>query len=129
TYWKLGAWPPDRGASTGDRTLWPGGLVMSADDAKLMSLIVVASSQELPWLRDLERADCSALVGQEPPASPTKPCDHLYGLFWKIQMQPRGLVPPTVDFIQDGTVRVPAIVVENADAPYTALEWQFNLRT
>lgn len=128
-YRQLGAWPPAAGDQTGARVLWPGGHVLTDEDAKMTSLIVVASSQELPWLRDLTRTDCSTLVGEPPPDPPKTPCDHLYGLFWKIQKQPRGLVAPTIELLQDGSSRIPAIVAQSAGSPYTALEWQFRPRS
>jgi hypothetical protein len=126
-YWKLGVWAPDK-ASKGVRMLWPGGHALTADEATMTTLLVIGSSEELPWVRDLTRTDCSSLVGKMPPDPPTTACDHLYGLFWKIPKQPRGLVPPVVDSFDDGGAKIPAIVAEHSGAPFTALEWQFKPR-
>jgi hypothetical protein len=109
--------------------LWPGGHAVTAGEATMTTLLVIASSEELPWARDLTRADCASLVNKMPPVPPVTACDHLYGLFWKIPKRPRGLVPPVVDSFQDGGTEVPAIVAAHAGAPYTAIEWQFKPRT
>jgi hypothetical protein len=128
-YWKLGMWAPGKNASGGARMLWPGGHALTADEATMTTLLVIASSEELPWARDLTRTDCSSLVGKMPPEAPATACDHLYGLFWKIPKKPRGMVPPKVDFFEDGGTRIPAIVAEHSGTPYTVLEWQFKPRT
>src|SRR5262245_5158193 len=52
-YWRLGAWAPGEGAAGGVRTPWPGGRVLTADEATMNRLLVVASVEELPWARDL----------------------------------------------------------------------------
>jgi hypothetical protein len=127
-YWKIGAWPPGNQGTPGVRMLWPGGHALSADEATMMTLFVIASSEELPWARDLTRADCSELVGTMPAKTPTSACDHLYGLFWRVPMRVRGLVPPEIEFFDEGGTRIPAIVVDNSDEVYTALEWQFMAR-
>jgi hypothetical protein len=127
-YRSLGVWPPDRHASTGTRVLWPGGHALTADEAAMTTLLVIASRDELPWARDLTRADCASLVDKRPPDPPITACDHLYGLFWKIPPRPRGMVPPVVGAFQDGETRMPAIVAEHSGAPYTAIEWQFKPR-
>ncbi|HEX7836053.1 MAG TPA: hypothetical protein VF469_01255 [Kofleriaceae bacterium] len=127
-HWKLGAWAPGEAARGGIRMLWPGGRVLTADEAAMTTLFVIASGEELPWARDLMRADCSSLVGTMPVDPPVTPCDHLYGLIWKIPKRPRGMVPPVVDAFQDGRIRIPAIVSENRGAPYTAIEWQWKPR-
>jgi hypothetical protein len=122
-YRLLGAWAP--GAHGGARMLWPDGHPLTADEATMTTLFVIGSRDELPWARDLGHASCASLVGKLPPAPPATACDHLYGLFWKIPRRPRGLVPPTVDTLRDGSAAVPAIVSEHSGAPYTAIEWQF----
>ena len=127
-YWKLGVWAPSKPATGGVRMLWPGGHALTADEATMTTLFVIASSEELPWARDLTRADCSALVDKMPPDPPTTACDHLYGLFWKVPKRPRGMVPPKVEVFQDGTTQISAIVAEHSGAPYAALEWQFKPR-
>lgn len=127
-YAKLGVWEPGKNAKSGVRTLWPGGRVLSAADASMSNLFVIASSEELPWARDLTRTNCSSLVGKPPPNPPATPCDHLYGLYWKIAARPRGMVAPKVDFFDDGGTRFPAIVDENSGTPYAVLEWQFKPR-
>jgi hypothetical protein len=35
--------------------------------AKLTTLFVIASTEGLPWIEDLTRADCSSLVDKMPP--------------------------------------------------------------
>jgi hypothetical protein len=127
-YWKLGAWAPIKAAGTGVRMLWPGGHALTAADARMTTLLVVASTEELPWIKDLTRADCSSLVNKMPPDPPVTACDHLYGLFWKVPKQPRGLVPPEVDFFDDAGKHLPAIVATHSGAPYLALAWQFKPR-
>jgi len=87
-----------------------------------------ASAEELPWARDLGCTDCSHLKGQPPPDPPITPCDHLYGLFRRVQPRFRGLVEPEVATLEDGAARVLAVVAENRGAPYTALEWQVKPR-
>lgn len=128
-YRKLGTWAPGESAGHGVRILWPGGHVLTDDDAAMTTLLVVASVEELPWLRDLARADCASLVGKMPAEPPVTACDHLYGLFWKVPKRPRGLVPPEVDVFQEEATRIPAIVAEHSGAPYTAIEWQFKPRS
>ena len=127
-YWKLGAWAPGKNASGGVRTLWPGGHALTADDATMTTLLVIASSEELPWARDLTRTSCASLVGKMPPDPPATACDHLYGLFWKIPKRPRGMVPPKVEVFDEGGTRIPAIVAEHSGTPFTVLEWQFKPR-
>src|SRR5262245_19691123 len=127
-YWALGIWPPGKQDTPGVRMLWPGGRVLTSDDATMMTLFMVASSVELAWARDLAHSDCSSLIGQMPPDPPATPCDHLYGLFWKVPMRPRGLVPPKVEFFREGGIQIPAITVAHSGAPYTAVEWQFMSR-
>jgi hypothetical protein len=121
---KLGEWAPGEGAG-GVQVLWPDGHPLATDEATMTTLFVIGAREELPWVRDLTHASCASLVGKMPPAQPTSACDHLYGLFWKIPRRPRGLVPPSVAYFQDGGTRVPAIVSEHSGAPYTAIEWQF----
>jgi hypothetical protein len=128
-YWKLGVWAPERRVSGGVRLLWPGGRELSAEDAAMTTLLVVAAREELPWLGELTRADCTALVGKRPPEPPVTACDRLYGLFWHIPGRVRGLIPPTIDHFQDGAVRVSAIVTHHSGAPYIAIEWPFQPRT
>jgi hypothetical protein len=128
SYGRLGAWPAGRAAGSGIGVLWPGGRTLSADDAAMTTLLVIASGDELPWLRDLTRTDCASVVNQMPAEPPVSVCDHLYGLFWKIPKRPRGLVRPVVGSFEDGAIRVPAIVAEHRGSPYTAIEWQFQPR-
>jgi hypothetical protein len=124
-YAQLGVWPPGNQATPGFRMLWPGGHVLTADEATMMTLFVIASREELPWARDLTRTDCSILLGKMPPEPPSTACDHLYGLSWKVPRRPRGMIPHKIEFFQDGGIEIPAIVAAHSDAPYTALEWQF----
>lgn len=126
-YLRLGAWGP--ASAGGLRMLWPGGRVLGADDGAMDTLVVVASSAELPWARDLTRRNCADVIDKMPADPPVTPCDHLYGLIWKAPRRPRGLVPPVVDFFDDSGVRIPAIVAEHRGSPYTAIEWQFKPRT
>jgi hypothetical protein len=125
---RLGAWPPGEIVRGGVGQLWPGGRVLSADGAAIRTLIVIASSEELAWARDLTTVDGSGMVGKPRPVAPVTACDHVYGLIWKVPPRPRGMVPPVVDQLDDGGVRLPAIVSRNAGAPYTAIEWQFKPR-
>jgi hypothetical protein len=127
-YGKLGAWGPGDHARSGVRLLWPGGHVLTADDATMTTLLVIGSRDELPWARDLIRADCSSLVGKMPADPPTTACDHLHGLFWRVPPQPRGPIPPKVGLFRDVGIQMPAIVAEHRGAPYVALEWQFKPR-
>jgi hypothetical protein len=127
-YTKLGAWAPGEHARHGVRVLWPGGLWLTAEHVTMTALIVVAAFAELPWLRDLTHASCAHLVGKLPPNPLVTACDHLYGLFWKVPMRPRGMIPPRVEMLDDGDARIPAIVEQHLGAPYTALEWQLRLR-
>jgi hypothetical protein len=124
-YWQFGTWEQ---AGAGARLLWPGGRVLGAEDAVLDTLVVIASSEELPWARDLTSTSCAHLVDKMPPEPPTTMCDHLYGLLWKVPRRPRGLVPPDVEFFDEAGARVPAIVARHRGAPYTAVEWQFKPR-
>lgn len=124
-FWKLGEWGPANG---GVRHPWPDGHVLTADDARMTTLFVVASSEELPWAHALTRENCSALVGGMPPEPPSSACDHLYGLFWKVPKRIRGRVPPKVERLAHGGVALPAIVASHAGAPYTAVEWLFKPR-
>lgn len=126
-YWKLGEWSPEPRAIE-PRLLWPGGRVLTATDAAMTTLLVVASSEPLPWASELTRADCSALVGKMPPRPPVTACAHLYGLFWKVPKRVRGLVAPDVAVLEDGALKLPAIVAAHTGTPYTALEWQFTSR-
>lgn len=125
---RLGAWAPGELARGGTGQLWPGGRVLSADDAAIRTLIVIASSEELAWARDLTTVDCKPMVGKPRPVSPATTCEHVYGLIWKVPPRPRGMVPPEVAELDDGGVRLPAIVSANEGAPYTAIEWQFKPR-
>jgi hypothetical protein len=127
-YAKLGAWAPGEHASRGVRVLWPGGRVVTDDEATMTTLVVIASGEELPWLGDLTRTSCSDLVDKMPPDPPITACDHLYGLLWKVPPRPRGIVPVTIEPLEDGATRMPAIVAEHSGAPYTAIEWQFKPR-
>jgi hypothetical protein len=127
-YGKLGAWAPGEHASLGVRVLWPGGRTVTADEATMTTLVVIASSVELPWLADLTRTSCLDLVDKMPPDPPITACDHLYGLLWKVPPRPRGIVPVTIELLQDGGTRMPAVVAEHSGAPYTAIEWQFKPR-
>jgi hypothetical protein len=86
---------------------------------------VIGSSEELPWACDLTRTSCAHLVGKPPPDPPVTPCDHLYGLFRRIQPRIRGLELPEVALLDDGGAQLPAIVATHRGAPYVALEWQF----
>ena len=124
-YWQLGAWGPGERAAGGVRVLWPGGRVLTGDEAAMTTLIVIGSGEELPWARDLTRTSCAHLVGKMPPDPPTTACDHLYGLFWRIPPRVRGLELPEVGVLEDGPARIPAIVAAHSGAPYVALEWQF----
>jgi hypothetical protein len=124
-YWKVGAWAPGEHAAAGVRMLWPGGRVLGADDARMRTLIVIASRAELPWARDLVPTSCADLVDKMPAQPPVALCDHLHGLAWKVPPRIRGMVPPVVDFFHDGTARLPGVVVEHRDAPFVAVEWQF----
>lgn len=126
-YWKIGEWGPG-GGTGGVRVPWPEGHVLTADDARMTTLFVVASSEELPWAHGLTREDCSALVGQMPPEPPKTACDHLYGLFWKVPGRVRGRVPPKVERLEVGAVKLPAIVSSHSGSPYTAIEWLFKPR-
>jgi hypothetical protein len=127
-YWKLGVWAPGNIAGSAVRMLWPGGHVLTAGEATMTVLLVIASGEELPWLRDLTRTDCSMLEGNMPPDPPISACDHLYGLFWKVPKRPRGIVPPKLGFFEDDGTRIPAIVAQHSGAPYTAIDWQFKPR-
>jgi hypothetical protein len=124
-YWRLGVWDPGEGAADGVRVLWPGGRVLTADEAAMTTLIVIASVEELSWARDLTRTNCAHLVGRMPPDPPATACDHLYGLFWRLQPLVRGLELPEVGVLEDGDARLPAIVAVHSGSPYVALEWQF----
>jgi hypothetical protein len=122
-YWRLGA--PGEPTAGGVRVPWPGGRVLTADEASMTSLIVIGSIEELPWARDLTRTSCAHLVGKTPPSPPTTACDHLYGLFWRIPRRVRGPELPEVGLLEDGPARLPAIVASHRGSPYVALEWQF----
>jgi hypothetical protein len=124
-YWPLGAFRPGEHAAGGARVPWPGGRVLTADEATMTTLIVIGSSEELPWACDLTRTSCAHLVGKPPPDPPVTPCDHLYGLFRRIQPRIRGLELPEVALLDDGGAQLPAIVATHRGAPYVALEWQF----
>ncbi|HET7500354.1 MAG TPA: hypothetical protein VFK02_05100 [Kofleriaceae bacterium] len=126
-YRRLGAWAPPHGGS-GVHVPWPGGHVLTDEQAEMETLIVIASSEDLPWASDLVRVDCSAVMDRMPPKPPVTVCDHLYGLFWKVPPRPRGMIPPDVDMFEDAGARIPAIVVAHRGAPYTAVEWQFKPR-
>ncbi|MCG8416874.1 MAG: hypothetical protein MJE77_02880 [Proteobacteria bacterium] len=128
-YWKMGQWRPGEGAEGGIRTPWPAGHILTAEQARMNTMFVIASSQKLDWVENLTNKDCSALVGQMPPDPPKNECDHLYGLFWKVPSRVRGRVPPPVEYFTtaDGT-RLPAIVASQSGAPYTAVEWLFKPR-
>lgn len=120
-YRKLGAWQP----AGGSRLLWPGGRVLSDDDAAMTTLFVVASPDPLVWLDELSRADCTAVVGKLRPRPPVTACDRLYGLFWTVPGRVRGMVAPSIGHIDAGGSVVPAIRAAHRGAPYTAIEWQF----
>jgi hypothetical protein len=124
-FWQLGAWGPGEGAAAGARVLWPGGRVLTADEATMTALLVIGSTEELPWARDLTRESCAHLLGKMPPDPPATVCDHLYGLFWRIPPGVRGLVLPETGVLEDGGVKLPAIAVAHSGTTYTALEWQF----
>jgi hypothetical protein len=129
-HWRFGAWAPGEPTSTttaGVRALWPGGRVLTADDAAMTGLFIIASSEELPWARDLTRVDCSAVASRSPQQPPVTICDHLLGLLRKV-IRIRGLVAPTIDTLADGSAQLPAIVAENHGAPYTVIEWLFKPR-
>jgi hypothetical protein len=128
TYWKLGAWGPGERAAGGIRLLWPGGHALTADEAAMTLLFVVASAEELPWAKELTRTDCSHLKGQPVPEPQVTPCDHLVGLSGRVQPRMRGPGEPAIAMLEDGAAKVPALAVENRGAGYTALEWQFKPR-
>ncbi|HMG20442.1 MAG TPA: hypothetical protein VK607_03965 [Kofleriaceae bacterium] len=125
---KLGAWGPGECAAGGVRMPWPGGHVLTADDAAMTVLFVIASRDELPWARDLTHTDCSSLIGVMPAVPPVTLCDHLHGLMWKIPPRIRGMVPPEVDAFDEAGLRIPAIVSQHHGESYTAIEWQFKPR-
>ena len=126
-FWKLGEWRPVAGM--GDiRFPWPDGKILTEDDARMTTLFVIASSEELAWAHELTRANCGTLKKAMPPKSPQSACDHLYNLFWKVPGRIRGRVSPKVErFEHDGT-RLPAIIATNGDSPFTAVEWLFKSR-
>jgi len=125
---KLGAWAPGERATGGVRLPWPGGRVLTADDAAMTVLFVIASRDELPWARELTHTDCSSQIGATPARPPVTLCDHLHGLMWKIPPRIRGMVPPVVDAFDDGGLRIPAIVSQHRGESFTAIEWQFKPR-
>ena len=49
-YWSLGVWAPAHRSSGEVRLLWPGGRELTAEDAAMTTLFVVAAREELPWL-------------------------------------------------------------------------------
>jgi hypothetical protein len=127
-YWKVGEWGPGVAAKGGVRIPWPDGHIVTDDEARMTTLFVIASAEELDWAQSLKREDCSALVGQMPPEPAKTACDHLYGLFWKVPKRIRGRVPPKVERLKYDSVNLPAIVSTHSGSPYTAVEWLFKPR-
>lgn len=108
--------------------LWPSGLVLDADTSDMDALLVVASTDPLPWAASLSTTDCGHLVGQPPPDDPSEPCEHLYGLFWKIPPAVRGMVTPPQGTLEVDGRELPAQKGVHDGSPYTAVQFQFKPR-
>lgn len=69
-FWQMAAWDPVIGPT---RDLWPGGHLLTDDEAHMTTLLIVVSSEPLPWARDLVSQDCSHLLGKLPSRTPQTP--------------------------------------------------------
>ena len=122
--------PPGSQVAPGERFPFGEGWLLDADAASMDSLLIVASSQPLPWIEGLDVATCADMVGKPFPASPSTDCEHLYGLFGKVPPMPRGKGVGELPELmrKPGVVAVMAVPAEHRGNGLVAVQYQFKSR-
>ena len=126
-YWQLGRW--DYQALKAGH-VWSGGLTLSAKNAAMKTLYLIAAKEKLAWAEELQEIQCDQLRNKIAVKSPKTVCEHVHGLKWKVPPRIRGRVRPQVEPFRSATgSRLNGLVARSNQAKdYTAIEWQFTGR-
>jgi len=128
SFFPMGKSAPQPTDAAQPRQVLPGGQVLSELHASMTALFVIASTEPLPWLDDLEPITCEQYIGVYPPDEPTDPCGHLANLYFKCPKERRGPYRP-ISSVLDAEGR--ELIAESksfAGAPFVIVKLPIGVR-